>query len=80
MVDFIKMMTLEELKEDARQKLAPYYSSEQIENIVEQYVSVVCFKHANIGCAIPENGGEEFREIRKAKESESYEKAIVCLI
>lgn len=41
MVDFMKMMTLEEAKEYTRQKLAPYYSNERIENVVKQYVSVV---------------------------------------
>lgn len=36
----MKMMTLEEAKEYTRQKLAPYYDPEKIENIVNQYVSV----------------------------------------
>jgi hypothetical protein len=40
MVDFMKMMTLEEAKEYTRQQLAPYYSSEQIENVVKEYVAV----------------------------------------
>ena len=35
----MKMMTLEEAKEYTRQKLAPYYDPEKIENIVNQYVS-----------------------------------------
>ena len=34
-------MTLEEAKEYTRQKLAPYYSSERIEEVISQYVSVV---------------------------------------
>ena len=33
--------TIEEAKEYTRQKLAPYYSNERIENVVKQYVSVV---------------------------------------
>lgn len=37
----MKMMTLEEAKEYTRQKLASYYSNEQIENIVKRYVSIV---------------------------------------
>lgn len=37
----MKMMTLEEAKEYAREKLAPYYDPEKIEDIVNQYVSVV---------------------------------------
>ncbi len=37
----MKMMALEEAKEYTRQKLAPYYSNERIENVVKQYVSVV---------------------------------------
>ncbi len=37
----MKMMTLEEAKEYTRQKLAPYYSNERIENVVKHYVSVV---------------------------------------
>lgn len=36
----MKMMTLEESKEYTREKLAPYYDPEKIENIVNQYVSV----------------------------------------
>lgn len=36
----MKMMTLEEAKEYTREKLAPYYSSEQIENVVKEYVAV----------------------------------------
>ena len=36
----MKMMTLEEAKEHTRQQLAPYYSSEQIENVVKEYVAV----------------------------------------
>lgn len=36
----MKMMTLEEAKEYTRQQLAPYYSSEQIENVVKEYVAV----------------------------------------
>mgnify|MGYP005849227399 CR=1 FL=1 len=35
------LMALEEAKEYTRQKLAPYYSNERIENVVKQYVSVV---------------------------------------
>lgn len=54
MVDFMKMMTLEEAKEYTRQKLAPYYSNERIENVVKQYVSVVrpgvvLVKNENVG-------------------------------
>lgn len=41
MVDYMKMMALEEAKEYTRQKLAPYYSNERIENVVKHYVSVV---------------------------------------
>ena len=37
----MKMMALEEAKEYTRQKLAPYYSNERIENVVKHYVSVV---------------------------------------
>ena len=37
----MKMTALEEAKEYTRQKLAPYYSNERIENVVKQYVSVV---------------------------------------
>lgn len=36
----MKMMTLEEAKEYTRQQLAPYSSSEQIENVVKEYVAV----------------------------------------
>lgn len=54
MVDYMKMMTLEESKEYTRQKLAPYYSNERIENVVKQYVSVVrpgvvLVKNKNVG-------------------------------
>ena len=35
------MMTLEEAKEYTRQKLTPYYDPKKIENIVNQYISVV---------------------------------------
>lgn len=35
------MMTLEEAKEYTRKKLAPYYSAEQIEDVVKCYVRVV---------------------------------------
>lgn len=53
-VDFMKMMTLEEAKEYTRQKLAPYYDPEKIENIVNQYVSVarpgvVLVRNKNVG-------------------------------
>lgn len=36
----MKMMTLEEAKEYTRQRLALYYSGEQIENVVKNYVTV----------------------------------------
>ena len=42
----MKMMALEEAKEYTRQKLAPYYSNERIENVVKQYVSV---ENKNVG-------------------------------
>lgn len=50
----MKMMTLEEVKECTREKLAPYYDPEKIENIVNQYVSVerpgvVLVKNENVG-------------------------------
>ena len=50
----MKMMTLEEAKEYTRQKLAPYYDPEKIENIVNQYVSVarpgvVLVRNKNVG-------------------------------
>jgi len=48
------MDRLEEAKEYTRKKLAPYYSAEKIENIVNQYVSVVrpgvvLVKNRNVG-------------------------------
>ena len=51
---FMKMMTLEESKEYTREKLAPYYDPEKIENIVNQYVSVarpgvVLVRNENVG-------------------------------
>lgn len=54
MVDYMKMMTLEEAKEYTRQKLAPYCSNERIENVVKQYVSVIrpgviLVKNKNVG-------------------------------
>jgi len=54
LVDYMKMMTLEEAKEYTRQKLAPYYSNERIENVVKQYVSVIrpgviLVKNKNVG-------------------------------
>ena len=54
LVDCMKMMTLEEAKEYTRQKLAPYYSNERIENVVKQYVSVIrpgviLVKNKNVG-------------------------------
>lgn len=45
----MKMMALEEAKEYTRQKLAPYYSNERIENVVKQYVSVVLVENKNVG-------------------------------
>lgn len=50
----MKMMTLEESKEYTREKLAPYYDPEKIENIVNQYVSVarpgvVLVRNENVG-------------------------------
>lgn len=50
----MKMMTLEESKEYTREKLAPYYDSEKIENIVNQYISVarpgvVLVRNKNVG-------------------------------
>ena len=50
----MKMMTLEEAKEYTRQRLAPYYSSEQIENVVKDYVvvdrpGVVIVNNKNVG-------------------------------
>lgn len=41
MVVFMRMMTLEEVKEDTRQRLAPYFSNEQIENVIKDYVAVI---------------------------------------
>lgn len=54
MVNFMKMMALEEAKEHTRQKLALYYSNERIEKTVKQYVSVVrpgvvLVKNKNVG-------------------------------
>lgn len=48
------MNRLEEAKEYTRKKLTPYYSTEKIENIVNQYVSVVrpgvvLVKNRNVG-------------------------------
>ena len=41
MVDYMKMMTLEEAKEYTRQRLALYYSNEQIENVIKDYVKII---------------------------------------
>ena len=37
----MKMMTLEEAKEYTRQRLALYYSNEQIENVIKDYVKII---------------------------------------
>lgn len=34
-------MTLEEAKEYTREKLEPYFSSEEIEEVVERYIAVL---------------------------------------
>lgn len=48
------MTRLEQRKEYTREKLAPYYDPEKIENIVNQYVSVarpgvVLVRNENVG-------------------------------
>lgn len=37
----MKMMTLKEAKEYTRKKLEPYYSAEQIEAVIKDYVKVI---------------------------------------
>jgi len=56
----MKMMALEEAKEYTRQKLAPYYSNERIENVVKQYVSVV-----RPGVVLVENKNERMVDFMK---------------